>query len=158
MLRRTFSTSVLVCLLAAPLIADNTPSVDLATRARGAERVVVASVLRVQPSYQRNEFGDELIVSNATLRVREVLKGDAAPGETLSIDVEGGTVGEITLRVSDMPSLAAGEEAVFFMKRNARGRQEPHLRGQGILKLDSNDRVRGSNVTLDDVRRVVRGR
>jgi hypothetical protein len=32
----------------------------------------------------------------------------------------------------------------------------PHLRGLGLQKIDQADRVRGSSVTLDQVRREVR--
>ena len=49
--------------------------VTIEERARGAERVVVATVTDVSSRYERNEFGDELIVSRATLALEEVLKG-----------------------------------------------------------------------------------
>ena len=137
------------------LSAESAVPVDLATRARGAARVVVGSVERVRPEYQRNEFGDEIIVSVAEVRVREVLKGTGRAGDALTVDVEGGTVNGITLRVSDMPTMGAGEAAVFFIARNGQGRNVPHLRGQGVLKLDDSGRVRGSSVTVDDVRQAV---
>jgi len=44
-----------------------------------------------------------LIVSTVVLDVVETLKGPAAP--TLNVSVEGGTVGDLTLTVSDLPSL-----------------------------------------------------
>ena len=149
---------VLVSTAALRLSAESAVPVDLPTRARGAARVVVGSVERVRPEYQRNEFGDEIIVSVAEVRVRDVLKGTGRVGDAMTIDVEGGTVGDITLRVSDMPTVRAGEEAVFFMARNSQGRNVPYLRGQGILKLDDSGRVRGSSLTVDDVRQAVNSR
>ena len=146
---------VLVSTAAFRLSAESAVPVDLATRARGAARVVLGSVERVRPEYQRTEFGDEIIVSIAEIRVREVLKGTGRAGDAMTIDVEGGTVNGITLRVSDMPTIGAGEAAVFFIARNGQGRNVPHLRGQGILRLDDNGRVRGSSVTVDDVRQAV---
>jgi hypothetical protein len=142
-----------------PLGATSTPSIDIATRARGADRVVVAAVERVAAAYERNPFGDELIVSHAEMIVSEVLKGrDNGQGERIVMDVEGGTVGDITLTVSDLPSVARGERAVLFLRQNASGRYTPYMRGLGILKLDTRNNVAGSTVSLDDIRARVRGR
>ena len=140
---------------ASRLSAESAVSADLPTRARGAARVVVAKVERVRAERQRNEFGDELIVSRAEVRVKAVLKGQGAAGDAMVVDVEGGTLDGITLRVSDMPSLSTGEEAVFFVTQDKQGRTVPHLRGQGVLKLDANGRIHGSNLTVDDVRTAV---
>lgn len=126
-------------------------AVSLVDRARGAERVVVGQVASVQPVWQVNEFGDRLIVSVVRVTVDETLKGETQP--TVDVEVEGGTIGDVTLRVSDQVPVAAGERAVFYLKRNPRGRFSPHLRGQGLLKLDRAGRVPGSNLTLDTIRR-----
>jgi hypothetical protein len=58
-------TAAAICLLAAQLStrAQDTSSVPLAERARGAERVVVGRVTTVNPIWRTNEFGDRLIVS-----------------------------------------------------------------------------------------------
>ena len=147
--------SLLMIPAASRLSAESAVSTDLPTRARGAARVVVATVERVRAERHRNEFGDELIVSRAEVRVKDVLKGNGAAGDALVVDVEGGTVNGITLRVSDMPTMSTGEEAVFFIEQNRDGRNVPHRRGQGILKLDANGRIRGSDLTVDDVRKAV---
>jgi hypothetical protein len=128
-------------------------AVPLAERARGAERVVVGRVAAVDPTWQVNEFGDRLIVSRVRVAVSETLKGQTA--STLDVEVEGGTIGDLTLRVSDQVSLAPGERAVFYVNATRRGTFKPHLRGQGVLKLDTGNRVTGSSVTLDQVRREV---
>jgi hypothetical protein len=47
---------------------------------------------------------------------------------------------------------------VFYLARDRRGVFVPHLRGQGLLKLDRADRVRDSAVTLADIRRSARER
>ena len=127
--------------------------VPLAERARGAERVVVGQVASVTPRWQENEFGDRLIVSVLRVAVSETLKGDAAPA--VDVEVEGGTIGELTLHVSDLVQFAPGDRATFFLKRSARGAFVPHLRGQGLLKLDSSNRVPGTSLTLDVIRREV---
>lgn len=150
--------SAIVCLVCGLLgsclveAADQTP-VPLAERARGADRIVVGRVASVDPAWQVNEFGDRLIVSVVRVVVNETLKGP--PQATLDVEVEGGTIGGLTLHVSYQTTFVPGERAVFYLRRNARGAFVPHLRGQGLLKLDRSDRVPGSSLTLEEIRRTV---
>ena len=125
----------------------------LRDRARGAERVVVGHVASVDAKWSVSEFGDRLIVSVVHVAVDETLKGQAQ--SSLDVEVEGGTIGDLTLHVSDQASIATGERAVFYLRRDARGIFVPHLRGQGIIKLDRLNRVPGSSLTLDEIRRTV---
>ena len=156
---RTFLAAASLCLSTSATIASSTVPVSLETRAQGADGIVVGSVERVTASYERNKYGDELIVSHAQLVVGEVLKGrDLAPGQRVTLNVEGGTVGDVTLRVSDLPAVVPGDRAVFFLERDPSGRLVPHLRGLGILKLDPANRVLGTSVSLGDVRSRVQGR
>lgn len=154
-------TRVTVCLLlcigiAASARAQDSIPVPLAERARGAERVVVGRVTAVEPMWRTNEFGDRLIVSVVNVSVDETLRGPAQ--STVTVEVEGGTIGDLTLHVSDLEPVATGDRAVFYLARNARGVFVPHLRGQGLLKLDRTDRVRGSTVTLAEIRRTAQAR
>jgi hypothetical protein len=126
----------------------------VADRAKGAQTIVVASVVEVTAALERNAYGDRIIVSHALLRVEEALKG-AAP-QLVPLDVEGGTVGDLTMQVSDMDAIGKGDRGVFFINRSKAGANVPHLRGNGIIKLDGGNRVRGSNATLDDVKRLVK--
>ena len=128
---------------------------DLAAHSRGAgKEIVVARISDVHSSFATNRFGDQLIVSNAVLEVLETLKG--APEAVTSVTVEGGTVGDLTLRVSDLPQVKEGDRAVFFLDANGNG-HVPHGRGHGILKLDDDDRVEGQDLTLAQVKDAVRG-
>ena len=127
-------------------------SVSIEERARGADRVVVAVVAGTHARYERNEFGDEVIVTHVTLRVEEALKG--RDGD-ITLAVEGGTVDGVTMRVSSLPVVSAGDRGVFFLTPGPNGEFRPHLRGQGILQLDQTNQVRGSSLTLDEVRRLV---
>ncbi len=143
-----------ICLGVATTSAASGPSVDIPTRARGAQRIVVAIVVDVQSVMARNGFGDQIIVSRLLLKVQETMKGE--PASAVSLDVEGGTVGTLTLRVSDMPTLNLGDRAVFFTNPGPRGTDVPHLRGLGIVKLNAVNRVVDENsLTLDDLRRSV---
>lgn len=124
--------------------------VGVPERIRGAERVVVASVGSMSASFDTNEYGDQIIVSHLTLNIEETLKGKAA--RSIPMEVEGGTVGGITLEVSSMPKMKAGERAVFFLERDSRGNYHAHLKGQGILKLGSDNVVKGSSLSLAEIR------
>ena len=134
--------------------AETGRAVPIQQRAQGAERVVVASVAHVSSRVHQTEFGDTIIVSDATLKVEEAIKGKHEP---VTMTLEGGTVNGITMRVSSLPVLLPGERGVFFLERGKSGEFRPHLRGQGILKLDGADRVKDSSLTLGDVRRMARG-
>jgi hypothetical protein len=98
---------------AATSFAQHGRAEDVPTRAKGAQKIVVATVMSVTPTFETNKWGDRLIVSHADLKVEESLKGNAA--QVLSLDVEGGTIGDLTLKVSDMEVLAPGDRGVFFV-------------------------------------------
>ena len=151
---KTLLAVALVCVSASALRAEVGPPTDLAAHSRGAGKIVVARISGVHSTFATNRFGDQLIVSNAVLEVLETLKG--APQAVTTVTVEGGTVGDLTLRVSDMQELKDGDRAVFFLDADGIS-NVPHGRGRGILKLDSNDRVTGSALTLDQVKDAVRG-
>ena len=82
-----------------PTAADQVRPVPLADRARGAERVVVGHVTSVESAWRTNDYGDRLIVSVVHVAVDETMKGQVQ--STMDVDVEGGTIGTVTLRVSD---------------------------------------------------------
>ena len=92
-------------------------------------------------------------MSVVRVAVDETLKGGSEA--SVDIEVEGGTLGGLTLNVSDQQTFAPGERAVFYLARSRRGAMVPHLRGQGALKLDRTSRVPNSSLTLDEIRRTV---
>ena len=134
----------------APVAVAQERAVPLETRARGAERVIVGRVASVDAAWQVNDFGDRLIVSAVRVTVDETLKGQTQ--QTVEVEVEGGTIGDLTLRVSDLTTFRPGDRAVFYLTRSRRGTLVPYMRGQGLLKLDGANRVAGSNTTLDQIR------
>ena len=148
---------VFACLALAglPQFAAAQNESELAQRAQRAERVVVGTIVDVDAVFETNEYGDQLIVSKVTLRVDETLKGPDE--ESVEVSVEGGTIGDLTLEVSDMPTVKRGERAAFFLYRAPGGSLVPRDRGLGIAKLNASDRVEGTDMTLDDIRQAVRG-
>jgi hypothetical protein len=138
-------------LLAGAAAAQNA---TLEYRVSGAESVVVATARSVTASWRENEHGDRIIVSRVQLDVDETLKG--ARASAMWVDVDGGTLDGYTLRVSGLHMPEIGERGVFILDPAEGGVHTPHLRGLGILPLDDNDVVRGSNVHLSDIRTRVR--
>jgi hypothetical protein len=149
--RRTYAMAIAVCAASSIAFASDSRPVPLAERIQGADVVVVATPSSVNARWQENAFGDRLIVSRYVLQVHESLKGRAA--QAVSLDLDGGTLDGFTLRVSSSPTLVTGERAVFFLDGGS-GAYHAHLKGQGILKLDDQNVVRGSSLTLDEIRRV----
>jgi len=147
------ATLAFVCISMPSVAAQDAAVVPLTERAVGAERVIVGHVAEINPVWRVNGYGDRLIVSQVRLTVEETLKGPAQ--STLDIEVEGGSIGGLTLRVSDQEPLSPGDRGVFYLARDPQGRLVPHLRGQGFLRLDSAGRVPNSSLTLDEIRRTV---
>jgi hypothetical protein len=118
-----------------PVQAGPARGASLVDRLRGAERVVIGTVRSVVPYRGTNEHGDHLILSRISVDVEEPLRGDAAGPVTF--ELEGGTLGELTLDVSDLPKLKRGERCLFALRR-ARGLDAwlPSGRGNGILRLE----------------------
>jgi hypothetical protein len=151
MLVRAVLAALLVGAGAVPLGAqDPGPPLDIPERLRGADAAVVARIAGLTTTLERNQWGDELIVSHAVLDVQETLKGRPLRQQTVAI--EGGTYEGYTMRVSDLPEVAVGERGVFLLKAAPGGRNVPHLRGLGLLMLDETDHVRGSSLSLDMIR------
>jgi len=138
---------------AIPVIAADSRQVDLPTRTRGARKVVVAKAVSVTPTWRTTAHGDRLIVSEVALQVEETLKG--TPASLMWLEVEGGTIDGVTLVVSSLTPMKAGERAVFFLDETSSGVHMPHLKGMGIMKLDANDRIQGGGLRLEEVRRQV---
>ena len=144
---RAAGFSVAVLMSSSPLFAQ---VATLDERVAGAERVVVATARSVSPEWRENEHGDRIIVSRVELEVEETLKGRSEG--TVWVEVEGGTLDGLTLRVSSQPLMLGGERAVFFLDRDAANVNRPYLKGQGILFLDGQDLVRGSSLRLSEIR------
>jgi hypothetical protein len=123
-------------------------------RARNAEQVVVGHVSSVTAVWRDTDYGDRLIFSVLHVAVDETLKGAAQP--SVDVEVEGGTIGSLTLRVSDLETFRPGDRAIFYLQHNRRGAWVPHLRGVGLQRVDAAGRVAGTTATLEQVRRDVR--
>ena len=152
MINGIISTALVFFLATAVASAQGRP-VDIGARAKEATRIVVATVIDTTARFGASAFGDRLIYSDLSVEVSETLKG--GPTQLLTVTVEGGEIGDLALRVSDLPVMRRGERAIYFLDRSARGEWVPHRRGDGILKLDPAERVEQSELTLTQVRALI---
>ena len=63
MTRRSMFGLIAVTLWAMPSFAAGNRQVDVSERIKGAQRMVVATAVKVTPEWRTNEFGDKLIIS-----------------------------------------------------------------------------------------------
>ena len=154
MKRRSIADCFLIAmtLTAIPAFAADGRQIDVSERMKGAQRVVVAKAVRVTPEWRTNDHGDTLIVSQVALEIEETFKGTAT--NVMSLEVEGGTIDGVTLVVSSAQPMKPGDRAVFFLNSTPSGSHVPHLKGLGILRLDSDNQIQGTNLRLDDIRRL----
>ena len=82
-----------------------------------AESVVVARVAAIQSSWVVSRDG-RTIVTDVTLSIEQTLKGPTHAERTL--EFLGGTVGDDTLRVVDMPAFHVGDRDVLFVNEAGR--------------------------------------
>src|SRR3954463_4929239 len=80
-----------------------------------AEVIFQGSVTDVKSQWI-GEGAERSIVSYITFKVEYSLKG--SPGQTYTIRMLGGTVGEDTMEVSDAPRFHAGDKDIIFVEHN----------------------------------------
>jgi hypothetical protein len=76
-----------------------------------------STIVRTEAIDTRSEWrdgeGGRGIVTVVTFRVRSTIKG--TPSDTLRLEFFGGTIGEETLRVADMPRFTVGDRDILFV-------------------------------------------
>jgi hypothetical protein len=121
-----------------------------------AEQVVVATPSDVTSAFETNAYNDKLIVTRSNIRVEEAIKGKA--DKILSYVVEGGRVGELELSVSHSPEPPqAGQRVLLMLTRSSQKAAHVPVDEDAALELDG-ERIKGSDLTLQDVRRLAGGR
>jgi len=143
-----------ITLVSSTIQASGGRALDPGEHSKGAAKVVLATITAVDSAFGENAYGDQLIMSDVTVRVEETMKG--VHEGSLVMAIEGGTVGELTLAVSDMPTMEKGQRAVLFLSTAPGGGYVPSGRGAGVVEIDANDRAVGSDLTLNDIRAAVK--
>jgi hypothetical protein len=124
-------TAFFVVLLAAPASATISEALSLDDLVGRADHVVLASTVGSRALRDaRNR-----IVTDYTLRVEDVMKGDAAIGSTLTMRSLGGAIGDIGMRIEGEPRLESGRQYVVFLARTSSGALRPVGMSQGVLPV-----------------------
>jgi hypothetical protein len=114
------SLMVGVCLLTALSFTPASASVVIAPSfdklVADADAIVYAEVVERASRWERRG-NRNVIVTDVTLRVREVLKGKSDAIRV--VRVLGGTVGEVTQQVVGAPLFIVGDRDVLFLRRGA---------------------------------------
>jgi hypothetical protein len=140
---------LIVWLASGSAVAQNDPAARLSASVASAPQVVIGTVTAARARFETNRAGDELIVSRLTVRVSETLRGQRLG--TFDVDVEGGTIGNLTLTVSDLTEMHEGDSAVFLLAHEPSGYV---LHARGLMKLGSSGRLEHQPLTLDQIRAI----
>ena len=133
-----------------------------------ATQVVAGTIEKMESTWNHDH---SRIYTRVTMRVERVLSGRA--GTQIVFRIPGGTVGDTTIMVSEMPHFRVGEDTVVFL-RGTRGRLPSVLGGaEGKMPLSRADDgslrllfpIRAASAgaadqvtrELDDLERVLRG-
>ena len=137
MIQRAISALIAAVVLAAGLPASTVAPVSVREMAGGSEFVFEGRVILLEAV--RSE-GSKNIYTRVLFEVTDVLKGDH-DRPTVALDFMGGTIGSLTLSISDLQLPKKGERGIYFVESRQRRQVHP-LYGwnQGrFLILDDRD-------------------
>lgn len=118
-----------------------------------ADRIVIGRATSVVSRHEATEWGDELIVSDVTIAVEEVLKGEAAPGgEIVLAGIWSGRIGDVAMASSDTPLFTEGERFVLFLETEPDGRLGIAGGDLGKVLIDESDGLPETGATLSRLR------
>jgi hypothetical protein len=106
-------------------------TLDLPTLVARADQVVLAHVVSTASHFTADHG---TIYTDVVLAVTRSYKGAAQPGQTLTVQREGGSVGGIAAQVAGAPLFVVGEDAVVFVSSQA-GRNVVVGMAQGKLTV-----------------------
>jgi hypothetical protein len=122
-------------LLAPPARASELIRRSLSELARGAQFIFIGRCEAVSCHWNTDH---SLILTANRFRILRPVKGD--PGPSITLDELGGTVGEDTLQMSDVPRYRVGEEVLLCVRRTELGRWTTFGAGQGRFPIDRDSR------------------
>lgn len=106
-MRRVFMAVLLASL--GPMAAAQVRPLTLTQLCDGSTRIVVGGVTKMTPRWEGNR-----IVTDVTVQTAEHLKGTGS--QQAIVTIPGGTIGSVTLKVSEAPTFAVGELCVIFVR------------------------------------------
>lgn len=131
---RRFAPALLLLLIAIggsvrSAIATQVQHFDTRQLTSASTDVVIGTVEKIESRYNQNRTK---IFTDVQVRVSRSLKGG---GDVVTLSQLGGTVGNLRYDVPGCPTFATGEEAMFFVWRDARGQAQLTGLGQGKFEI-----------------------
>jgi hypothetical protein len=117
-------------LLVAPAFATTLRFDDTRSLTRGSREIVIGQVESARSYWNETHTR---IFTDVTVSVTRSLKG--SPGGTLTLTQLGGTVDGMRYEVPGCPAFKPGEEALFFVWRDAKGRAQLNGLAQGKFDI-----------------------
>ena len=125
------------------VLASVVKALSLEDLTRKADLIVVG--VGAESQARRNDDG-RLIVTDVSVDVQQVLKGDAKAGDDVIVTLLGGTLDGLGLRVPGEASIPTGQPALLFLYRASNGRD---LRvvgmAQGVMPMQDQ---RGTTIII----------
>lgn len=122
--------SLALALLGGPAGATTLRFDDTRSLTRGSREIVIGQVESTRSYWNENRTR---IFTDVTLRVTRSLKG--SPGSSLTLTQLGGIVDGMRYAVPGCPVFRPGEEALFFVWRDAAGRAQLNGLAQGKFDI-----------------------
>lgn len=136
-MRLSHGVAVLTVLMAAaPASATISQALSLRELVQHADHVVLATA--VEERVLRD--GRDRIVTDFTVRVEDVMKGDARIGARFEMRRLGGVIGDLGMRIEGEPHLEIGKRYVLFLTRTTDGHLRPVGMSQGVLPVEQRGR------------------
>jgi hypothetical protein len=136
-MKRIVLWSFVLLLIPAPSVEAMMMGLSTAKLTRDSELVVMGKVLDVRSHWADN---GRKIRSTAHVQVKKFLKGSTPVVQVMEVVYDGGEVGDIGMKVSDVSPLRKGEEVILFLKKG-RGHTERgyHIvgKGQGTYRVEN---------------------
>jgi hypothetical protein len=103
---------------------------------RRAQLIVLATAVERQPRWHRDR---RLILTDATLAVERVLKGELDADRRVIATVLGGEIDDLGVQVSGEANFTLGQRVIAFLQRNPGGRYRAVSMSQGALPVLERD-------------------
>jgi hypothetical protein len=78
--------------------------------------VIQGTVTQTNPAWGYDVYGNAKIYTYMTIKISDNLKGEVSDPNNFPFRIIGGTVGEITLTATHMPTFKTGETFILFLK------------------------------------------
>ncbi len=101
--------------------ATDPSQLDLKALIQQADLILIGLAETVSSQYSTNQYNDQLIVSNVSIKPEEVLKGEMTGGNLIMQNLLGGTVGDISMAADGSLFFRQGQQVVLFMEAGSNG-------------------------------------